>query len=60
VLHPNAFIHIAEKETRLVVSTCCWCGRRAASSNTEVLRIAERSHTCTNEDASGGKGQIAE
>ncbi len=54
VVHqPNAFIRLTEKETRLVISTCCWCGRRVASVDSKVLGIAERSHACATENAPG-------
>jgi NMD protein affecting ribosome stability and mRNA decay len=50
---PSVFFHtIAETEIRLVISTCGLCGRRVASSDSEVLRVAEQAHDCANEGTS--------
>jgi hypothetical protein len=43
---PNAFFHGTDAQAKVVISTCCLCGHKLASSDIEVLRIAERAHAC--------------
>ena len=46
---PNAFVHTTDAQTHLIVSTCYLCGQKVASSDTKVVRIAERAHACVQE-----------